>query len=219
MPGNGRSRSAKPGTLFTHVADTTPALKLDGTRLSGEDAAFTYEFTRISAAQAAALKKAAASNEPNLPRSSGVHAQIDDEWTALPRNGGSTSGGFIKSLFSKKDADKPAVLTFKGDTPAPIVSGEKLTLTFKGKLPSRAKGVSDDYPLIEAALTTAQPDGTRTAPLEKISPNFNGFGTTRLPATIAQPAADLLTITFPETLAPGTYAILVGSDGYEFTVK
>ncbi len=223
MPGSGRSRSARPGTLFTHVADTAPAFKIDGTRLSGEDNAFTYEFTRVSAAQAATLKQAAeasaAALAASLPRSSGVHAQIEDEWTPLPRNGGSSSGGFVKALFSKKDADKPAVLTFKGDTPPPVVSGDDLTLTFKGKLPSRAKGVTGDYPLIEAARTTAQPDGTRTAPLEKISPNFNGFGTTRLPATIAQPTADILTLTFEKTLPPGTYAILVGPDGYEFTVQ
>ena len=34
-----------------------------------------------------------------------------------------------------------------------------------------------------------------------------------------QPAADILTLTFDETLEPGTYALLVGTDGYEFTVK
>ena len=223
MPGSGRSRSARPGTLLSHPTDTAPIFRIDGTKLTGEDTAFTYEFTRISAAQAATLKNAIETNSAalaaSLPRSSGVHVQIDDQWTALPRNGGSTSGGFMKSLFSKKDSDKPAELVFKGKTPPPVVPGEDLVLTYKGKLPSRAKDVPIDYPLIEAAKTTGQSDGTRTAPLEKISSTFNGFGATRLPATIAQPTADTLTITFAETLASGTYAVLVGPDGYEFTVK
>ncbi|MGC4071472.1 MAG: hypothetical protein QM760_02920 [Nibricoccus sp.] len=149
--------------------------------------------------------------------------EIDEKWVPLPRNGGSTSqgiGGFAKGLFSKnKESDKPALLTFKGNTPVPVVPGEDLALTFKGKLPSRAKGVAADYPLIEAARTTAQENGTRTAPLERITSGFTGFGATRLAATIAQPIPDVLTLTFEDTLEPGTYAVLVGDDGYEFTVR
>jgi hypothetical protein len=230
MSGSGRSRSARPGALFAYATDTAPNFKIDDTRLLGEDAAFTYEFTRITAAQAALLKKAAASSPAanaaaavNYPRTSGVHVQLDGEWQPLPRNGGSTSqglGGFAKGLFSKsKDTDKPASLVFKGNTPPPVVSGEDLVLTFKGKIPSRAKSVSDDYPLIEAARTAPQEDGTRAAPLERIASGFTGFGETRLPAKVTQPAADILMIAFSQTLEPGTYAILVGTDGYEFTVE
>ena len=232
MPGGGRSRSARPGTLFAHATDATPALSLDGNRLAGADDTFQYEFTRISAQQAAVLKKnvpaltatdAAPAATPALPRATGVYVLIDGQWTSLPRNGGSSSqglGGIARGLFSRnKDADKPATLIFKGDTPPPVVAGGTLTLTFKGKLPSRAKGVAIEYPLIEAAPTTTQEDGTRTAPLERFAGNFSGFGAARLPATLAQPAADLLTLTFDETLAPGTYAVLVGTDGYEFTVE
>jgi hypothetical protein len=227
MPGNGRSRSAKPGTLFAHATDAAPAFKIDGSRLIGEDDAFTYDLIRVSAAQAATLKKAveasAAALAASFPRASGVHVEIDEKWTALPRNGGGTSqglGGFAKGLFSKnKDSDKAAILVFKGNTPAPVVSGEDVTLAFKGKIPPRAKGVPTDYPLIEAARTTAQENGTRTAPLERITSSFAGFGAIRLAATIAQPLPDILTLTFEETLEPGTYAVLVGTDGYEFTVK
>jgi hypothetical protein len=233
LPGSTRARSAKPGTLFAHATDATLALKVDGTGLLGEDATFRYEFTRITAQQAAVLKKAmkdsplakaaASTTNANLPRTSGVHIQIDGQWTALPRNGGSTSqglGGFAKGLFSKnKDAEKAPTLVFKGNTPVPIVPGDDLTLTFKGKIPSRPKGVPADYPLIEAAHTTQQDDGTRSTPLERITSNFAGFGTGRLSATVAQPAADILTLTFVQRLEPGTYAILVGTDGYEFTVK
>jgi hypothetical protein len=227
MAGGGRTRSAKPGTLFAHATDTTPRFKIDGSQLTGSDAAFTYEFTRVSAEQASLLKKASESSTApaltNLPRATGVHVLIDGQWQSLPRNGGSTSsgiGGLARGLFSKnKDAEKPAVLVFKGSTPPPVVPGEKLTLTFKGKIPARAKGVPTDYPVIEAASTTAQEDRTRSAPLARIASGFAGFGENRLAATVAQPAADLLTITFTETLAPGTYAVLVGTDGYEFTVK
>ena len=226
LPAGGRSRSARTDTLFAHATDTSPALRIDGSRLTGEDAAFTYELTRISAAQAATLKKAvetsSAALAASLPRTTGVHAQVEGQWSALPRNGGSTSGGlggFAKGIFSRKDSDKPSELVFKGKTPPPVVSGENLVLTFKGKLPARAKDAPADYPLIEAAQSTVQSDGTRTAPLERIGGNALGFGTTRLPATLAQPAADVLTLTFEETLAPGTYAVLVGPDGYEFTVK
>ncbi|MGC4071471.1 MAG: hypothetical protein QM760_02915 [Nibricoccus sp.] len=52
MPGKGYSRSAKPGTLFARSTDTAPAFKIDGSRLAGEDDAFSYDLIRVSAAQA-----------------------------------------------------------------------------------------------------------------------------------------------------------------------
>jgi hypothetical protein len=233
MPGGGRSRSAKPGTLFAHATDTALALKIEGPRLMGEDASFRYEFTRLTAEQAALLKKAAKDSSraktstpaprPNGPRTSGVHVRIGNQWLALPRNGGSTSrglGGFAKGLFSKNnDPEKPAALVFKGSTPPPVVAGDDLTLIFKGKLPSRAKGIPSDYPSIEAARTTQQAGGTRAAPLERIASGFAGFGHSRLAATVAERTGDILTLTFEQTLEPGTYAVLVGTDGYEFFVK
>gem|GEM_PF-2785436 len=229
MPGSGRSRSAKPGTLFALATDTAPGLAIDGERLTGEDSAYTYAFTRVSAEQAASLTATAdesaadAANAPAYPRSSGAYIEIQGEWTPLPRNGGSTSqgiAGFARGLFSKnKDADKPATLVFKGDNPPPVVTGDGLTLLVKGKPPSRAKGVSTDYPLLEAGRTERQADGTRVATLERITPGFSGFGATRLAATVAQPADEVLTLTFSTTLEPGTYALLVGTDGYEFTVE
>jgi hypothetical protein len=161
--------------------------------------------------------------EAAFPIINGVFAKVDGAWQPLPRNGGKASLGLLgraKGFFSRdKDDDKPLTLIFKGKDPAPAVSGEKLILVFKGRIPGRAKGVPADYPVLEASPTLRLEDGTRSAPLVKLTPTIAGFGAERLRASVEQPASDVLTLTFAETLPPGTYALLVGTDGYEFSVQ
>lgn len=227
MPGSGRARSAPANTLFSHAVDTAPAFRVDGDKLIGEDEIFSYVFERTTAAAVAALKEqtAAPRSEATVewPRSNGLYGRNDDNtWAPLPRNGGSSSaglGGLARGILNRGRETEQAPLTFKGRTPPPVFEGGNLTLVFKGKLPARPKQAPEDYPLIEVAPTTTQDDGSRSAPLERITSGFAGFGDTRLPVVISQPAADVLTLTFVAPLESGTYAVLIGTDGYEFTVK
>ncbi len=227
MPGGGRARSAPANTLFSHAVDTTPAFRVDGDKLIGEDDAFSYVFERTTGAAVAALKEQTAAPRADAtvewPRNNGLYGRNDDSaWAALPRNGGSSSagiGGLARGILNRgRETDQPP-LTFKGRTAAPIFEGGSVTLVFKGKLPSRPKQAPEDYPLIEVAPTTMQDDGSRSVPLERIASGFAGFGDSRLPVVISQPAADILTLTFVAPLESGTYAVLLGTDGYEFTVK
>ncbi|MEO6876039.1 MAG: hypothetical protein ABI222_14570 [Opitutaceae bacterium] len=170
----------------------------------------------------------------DYPSETGAYIWSGGEWQPLPRNDAKVSkdalqaiSGFFNALAKKailtSSGDKIGELVFAGDEPVPAVNGADVRVLYVGS----TSGLADkypqlgNYPALEVAPSSRDSNGHRHVTLSRLAEGVpvGGFREQRVDGTLERVGDNLLEFNCTRRLAPGTYAISVNENDFEFNVQ
>jgi len=172
---------------------------------------------------------AAPAELPAWPTSTGAYALVGNSWQPLPSNNGRAVGVRATKQSGRKDSPmKVAELVFDGKAAIPGIPAQApVVIAYVGALIPPATDILAKYPdelagypgIELAPARKAFVGGKRSADLFRVTPEIAGFQTSRVAATLSEPASSVTQLVANTPLQPGFYAILVNGEAYELQVK